>query len=369
MDIIMNHGRSDFAIPTETENDLGMHRRLVLRWTERYGTRSRVSEEDGLDREIWYERATRLFATVDLGFDVIDIEKFDYSCNLTKECIEIGAFEMGPIPSGTETSLASDWYTNPVFRAGARRELELCDAPDSDNHDRDAENLFARGAYLARERDRELTLKVIIETKYSPLIHVTLRQGSTPEEVRNAVIDRNENLGYLFAELEEEQSRLQREGAFLWSEFIQMNYEYRVLVVGGKPVTGTGIVPFYDGAWSLNKGWDDRMLRNLRNDREVESRPDLASAYRIYANGIVRQATDHEPTMRNYCLDLATGADGEILVVELKPLRRCETFATDARTLVRATIRESQFLAASRFEREHNRTENQERGNVERVHS
>jgi len=327
---IFRHRRSDFAAPAAHRRDTVTHRSLVSAWKRRYGEIPRIADDSLLDREIWYERASRLLAAEHMIGPVEDRLTRSRAAE-PNAVIDVGNFVDGLVPNQRECDLATKWYTLPAFQTAARRLLMLCNAPNAESTLRDELSVFERGARIAKNGDARMMLKIVSQAKYGPLAEVTIPRGATARDVANLF---KPDFAYSFVHLDGAKD------AYLWSEYVVMRYEYRVLVVGGRPVTGAGAVPQLDGACASELAWDDRVLRTV-NSAIIERRPDLVDRYQVFAAGLVQMARKDAPDLRNYCLDLAVDGHDRPRLVELNALRNCGTFATHAPTLLQAAFCEA----------------------------
>ena len=122
---------------------------------------------------------------------------------------------------------------------------------------------------------------------------------------------------------------------------IEMRNEYRLFVVDGEIVSGTGRV---DEATPLDRVRGsglvfDPAMREHRDERGPVRR-DAAKAVRFGAEGarIVADILTEPGFPRSFVLDLFADGDGAIGVVELNPLLPSGLYANDARAIAGALI-------------------------------
>lgn len=118
----------------------------------------------------------------------------------------------------------------------------------------------------------------------------------------------------------------------LVQEAVQFEHEYRVFVVAGLAVTGAGCVEALSPAENRNRF--DTAMETTRGSEIVSAQPDLAAAYRAFAERFAAGRSDLTCT-----LDLAT-VDGRIRVIEMNPLQlgRVGLFACDVQALADAVL-------------------------------
>lgn len=125
-------------------------------------------------------------------------------------------------------------------------------------------------------------------------------------------------------------------GALLAQEWVPMEYEYRVFIVNGKPVTGAGCIEEFT---PLNADDDfSALMRRSRSEMsEVESKPELRDRYVEFARAAAAEFTTEGRV--TYVLDLAVNADtGEPLVIELNGLRNSGLYASRPARVTEALV-------------------------------
>ena len=115
-----------------------------------------------------------------------------------------------------------------------------------------------------------------------------------------------------------------------------MEYEYRFFVVNGEVVTGAGCVEEFT---PLNNRaqFDDRMRQVRSEGGPVTSQPEILERYLSFAKQAASEFSA-EGLLNTYSLDLATGSDGQTLIIELNGLPNSGLYASDPHYVTRSLI-------------------------------
>lgn len=143
-------------------------------------------------------------------------------------------------------------------------------------------------------------------------------------------ISRDTELEWFLVEHEGRQSILYIQAAY------EPTREYRMIVVGDKPVTGAGCIEAFTPVDNTGQAFDDRM-EEIRNKSAPASRPDTLRRYLDFATDFAREwATEHGDDMI-YSLDLSTDArTGDVIPVEVNPGLNLGLYACMPSALIRA---------------------------------
>lgn len=119
-------------------------------------------------------------------------------------------------------------------------------------------------------------------------------------------------------------------------EVYEPTKEYRMIVVGDRPVTGAGCIEAFTPLDNIGDPFDDRM-ETIRNRSEAIADPDTAQRYRDFATAYAKDwAAEHGDHMM-YSLDLAVDArTGEVVAIEMNPMLNLGLYATSADAIVAA---------------------------------
>ncbi|MBT1162915.1 ATP-grasp domain-containing protein [Bifidobacterium sp. SO1] len=114
---------------------------------------------------------------------------------------------------------------------------------------------------------------------------------------------------------------------------VRMRFEYRVFVIGGRPVCGAGCIENHTPLDNTGDAYDPWM-EETRNNRKPESHPLIAGLYEQYAYEVAHAIRgDVEGP---YTLDLYLGDDGQPHVLELNPMRNAGLYALNMDRLLEA---------------------------------
>lgn len=127
---------------------------------------------------------------------------------------------------------------------------------------------------------------------------------------------------------------VQREGAssvLLIQGRIRPTYEYRIVVIDGRPVTGSGCIEAFTPA--ENTAVFDPQMEEIRSDHEVVIRPDLVERYLAFAEVFCHEFALERGEGLDYSLDVCIdAATGKVVPIELNPPLNLGAYArsTDA---------------------------------------
>lgn len=248
------------------------------------------------------------------------------------------------MPDPRSITLAMDYGSLSTFKRHAGRLCQNACHPDGDEISRNDPNRVGRVALdLLKQSGRDelkLLVKVTKPIKKYPPVEFTVTKESTEESVMNALFKK---LEYGVVEI------AGRQNALLVQERVRIEDfrdEYRVVVIGGKPVSGAGCVERYT-PWDREKtrfGFDPWM-EEIRNRSDVRKDVKAAEAYRREAHNIVREISSEKPDLRNYSLDLYRKPSGEIGIVELNPAQNLGLYSNDPKRIVAAMAKETEYQA------------------------
>lgn len=118
-------------------------------------------------------------------------------------------------------------------------------------------------------------------------------------------------------------------------EFINMNYEYRVFVVNGVPITGAGCI---EGNTPLeNYLIFDSKLQKIRGESSSSIQQKAATRYWNFANEVTPQF--EKEGVLDYTLDLFIDDNDNIGIIELNPIHRSGFYAINYDLLFKAILR------------------------------
>lgn len=125
-------------------------------------------------------------------------------------------------------------------------------------------------------------------------------------------------------------------GAFLVQQEVAMRREYRLFVVGHRPVAGAGCVDRHTPA-DCRAAPFDAAVERTRGDGGVVRDPGAVAALVAFGRDVAAELAAEEPRLTDYTLDVAVGPRGP-LVVELNGLRNSGLYACDPTPVVAALL-------------------------------
>lgn len=330
------------------------HEQLIDRWREALGLKS----EDlvfGADPEDWTENAVQLIAALDSGLPVHVIRRGP-GIAFTRHAgtaapdpalktiligtvaqhdpfLQPGAHVPGRLvwPDAASIAAARRYWTQPAFLEAAGRKTAVADIPDGEvirAGDPGALPQVCLG-FRPDSGRKDLFLKVIAADKYA-VAPMTVEAGDSLERVESKLV---EALDYTLVHLEGQR------GAILVQEHIPMRMEYRTIVVDGRPVAGAGCIEHLSPLDRIRGSFDfDPQVEETRGSGKVLQSPDVVARYRRDAERLARAFARHDPTMRDYTLDLATGRDENTVVVETNPLKNYGLYAMRYERVFKAIV-------------------------------
>lgn len=197
--------------------------------------------------------------------------------------------------------------------------------------DGDMIDAAARGM-LDRHPGAGVVAKFMLREKRLPLAFIdpdgtfmqTDEYGGTPERIPFAAW---RWAGYDLALFEGEPD------AVLVQQKARMRYEYRVQVIGGKPVCGAGCIERFTPADNRGDRYDPRM-EETRNNGRIESHPGIARLYEAFAHEAAHAIRGE--VEGPYVMDLYLDDAGRPHVIELNPQSNSGLYALDMDALLTA---------------------------------
>lgn len=287
----------------------------------------KVSPGDG-DPEDWREQAARLEAATRILPDPhVRVAGRPYNDPDPMTLAHYGVVRIRPYMDQLTLPASSvdRWDLMPSLRPFLGRDVRSvpCDG--------DMIDAAVRGM-LDRHPGAGVVVKFMLREKRLPLAFIdpdgtfmqTDEYGGKPERIPFAAW---RWAGYDLALFEDEPD------AVLVQQRTRMRYEYRVQVIGGRPVCGAGCIERFTPADNTGEPYDPRM-EGTRNDGRIESHPDIARLYEQYAHEVVDALRDE--ATGPYVMDLYLDDDGQPHVIELNPQSNSGLYALDMDALLTA---------------------------------
>lgn len=282
------------------------------------------------DFEDFYEQAVRLDAALEaFGPDEIWLT---VSQHRDGEARNLGTGEYRPVSElehlpryGAQASrrhqsvdqpqalLADAYFNYEAFLSRADRRIVLCGYAPTDTEATDLGDVLTG---FAADGIRQAFLKVNLN-KYAAF-PVDLPEGFVPSDA-GAALFRVLDYGALYVEGGSTNIQAQ--------EYVTMEYEYRVFVVDNRAVTAAGCIEEFT---PLDNGYrfDNKLRRNRAEASAVVEEPAIAGILVGFARNAIDVLALEVPELTDYVIDVALGADGEPLVIELNPLLNSGLYAS-----------------------------------------
>jgi hypothetical protein len=300
---------------------------LLTLWS-RY-VRPVTGNGDG-DFEDFYEQAARLQAALDaFGADNVWLHlSSDREAALNAGTGERRpAVVLGHLPRyGTQPSkrhqdvdmdqarMAADYYRYEAFLTRAGRRVQLCGFMPDDPSAVDLRDVLAG---FASDGIRRAFVKTT-QIKYAAF-PLDMPEGFARGDVGRAVYD---VLDYGAMNLEGRSENL------IAQEFVPMEYEYRVFVVGQTVATAAGCIEEFTPLDNSGYRFDSQLRRNRQERTPVEVDPVIVGILTHFARKAVHALAMEVPDLTDYVIDVALSPDGQPLIVELNSLLNSGLYAS-----------------------------------------
>ena len=289
-----------------------------------------ATDGDGAgDYEDFVEQAVRLEAAVDsFGADNVWL----MISTEPGEAVNAGSGETRPVTDlqhlplyGTQPSkrhadvdmeqarLAAAYYRYEAFLSRAGRRLAVCGF-----------GLEGQGAELgdvlagwSAEGTQQAFLKSVQIKQFA--FPVDLPEGFSPADGSRLVYDAL-NYGAMYFEGQQE--------SIIAQEFVAMEYEYRVFVVGTTVVTAAGCIEEFTPLDNQGDAFDNQLRRQRQTKTTVVPQRPMAAFLLEFAHDAVTALAREVPGLTDYVIDVALGPDGKPLIVELNSLLNAGLYAS-----------------------------------------
>lgn len=129
---------------------------------------------------------------------------------------------------------------------------------------------------------------------------------------------------------------------------IRPTFEYRIMVIDGRPATASGCIEAFTPAENLGHAFDPQM-EEVRSDGEVVLRPDLVERYLAFAGTFCAEFAAERGEGLDYSLDVCVDAmTGDIVPIELNPALNVGAYARDTKAWLAAIVARTERVAAER---------------------
>ena len=326
-----------------------------------------IAQEDEVDYEDWMEPACMLAAALDLGLEIKILPRLPLRQAVSEPLFHIPGqacrdiligrqhrqdpYEIHHLDLGwpaANSNLANHYGEMASFHRHAGRKLRLADMPGDAEHAAGRRPVFALGATsqslgaaMRALAPGAVMVKQVYPAKELPLLSYDLDSEITEDDCKRLFIDA---VGFHFARFEGDPSSL------LVQEKITMTHETRFFVIDGKVVTGAACIEHHtpqqnpDPDQRLNPIWEIRRNKGEMDTRCITARQTTAELMLAFADRVAQEIAEEAPALRAYTLDVALGADGTPLIIELNPADNAGLYGISAQAYLRAILAYAQSV-------------------------
>jgi hypothetical protein len=221
---------------------------------------------------------------------------------------------LGHVSKSEADRLVGRYAETQTFLARSNR-IALLATYDSEKLD--ASGLFQAVRFVARATNQKIFIKVRLP-KYGIYIIEPLDPGASENDIDAAV---RAALDLTLVHLDGMRN------AFLIQSWAEIEYEYRLFVVGSQVVTGAGCIDEYSPL--DNKQDFDTKIQKCRNaNNPIANDPEIVGQLVAFGQQVVLDFAAEVPAMSEYVLDVAV-INGKPGIVELNPLFNAGLYASD----------------------------------------
>jgi hypothetical protein len=330
-------------------------------------------DTEGSDPEDWIENATIMHAAEALGVDLtilpngggVHVSSSGWLPPIARPGAPIGSMlgywstddflrglpiDMDPVGSDRRAVLATGNYaTSETFRRHAGRPVVL-----SRGQVDGANGLEASLRRIVDETGSHTVFMKTVQKSWSGVFDL---DPSTPTGMWNALMtadmrlmdetDCEEGYDLSFIPVTHETSSAD---ILIMQGVIRPTYEYRIVVIDGRPVTASGCIEAYTPA--ENEAVFDPQMEKIRSDGEVVSRADLVQRYLDFAETFCAEFAAERGQGLDYGLDVCIDANtGSVVPIELNPCLNLGAYARSTEAWLSAIVERAERLALASKEK------------------
>lgn len=236
-------------------------------------------------------------------------------------------------PRGGRIRRAEKYWQSSVLIKALGRPAVIASGDSNGKHG------YIEGVRHLLNRDvRHIMSKVIAKPKYAAVEELPLSIGDESANVSSKMIKDAffELYDYNMMEL------CHYDSCFLLQEKRQLGHEYRIVVVNGKPVAGSGCIEYFSPIFhDPNDGYFDPWMEARRNDKKPARNSMLASNYRDFVQELCEKLhrESNSERFRDAVFDVALDkATNDIVLVEVNPIEHFGFYALDFGRVLDAVI-------------------------------
>ena len=218
------------------------------------------------------------------------------------------------------TSVIQDYALSPVFQRYAGRRIDVVDLTQ-EAIETCLESLYTNGL-----RDGFVKSRV---KGFAWRFHLTQAERLFQQ------MDRDEQIAWMTVSHEGARK------ALLIQEAYRPIREYRMIIVGDKPVSGAGCIEAFTPCDSMGLRFDERM-EEVRNSDTVISDPATTARYIDFATNFAKEWAQAHGNSSAYSLDLSINAEtGDVTPIELNPMMNLGLYANHPDFMIEALLTSS----------------------------
>lgn len=318
-------------------------------WESIFADVIRDDDREEADYEDWHENAARLTAAVKSGHpvyalgrsaavQVVGSANSNRSFDPDAPFVFVGSYgHPDPVcdlkgmvwPLGNANGVNA-YHTFPSFHRFAGRPFAAASVPELEDGTKPSNPYLSVIRSMHAAGVRRFFIKLNLPKRYNPEFF-TFDHDVTDAEIEREIFAR---FNWALYDISLRPDGLQIQAA------IDMHHEYRVVVVDGKAVSGTGCIESHTPNERVD-GIDnfDPFIEFDRNSRRIKRDEYTVGKYQEFVDRFLSDMRATPGMPLHYTLDLATNNDGEPIVIEMNPLLNYGLYANNYEAILDAMIR------------------------------
>lgn len=316
------------------QHDSDNYRQLVQSWMTVFPestSNEAVDFEDWVENAVRLESAMRVFPDANLIIINRDNETFQdgRKIDIPEEGLFIGIYKnhdpsFDHLVDKAMNAMVGNYALTETFKRFAGRRYEMC------------------GVNAKNSPGLLHTIKDFVDSGIHDIFIKVNRQKYQIERLRFNSVQDVEDKFYDSATALAAMHLEERDNAFQVQQFIQMLYEYRMIVVDHELVSGAGCIEEFTPLNNFAKF--DNQLRKDRSARsEVVEDQSIVDRYIQFGRQFVASMKSENPAFSDYTLDVALDDNGTVVPVECNPPDNFGLYAMDYDEIIKALAEKSNF--------------------------
>lgn len=230
--------------------------------------------------------------------------------------------EYGNSPTAVSDRYADSYVRSPAFIKNAGRAITMSGIDEEASKQDLATDMY--DAYLTRG-----VSKFFVKT-------VAAKRGIFTFEIDDRVSLEDFKSQVFYGLGEGVTDLLGAQNQFVIQDYIEINCEYRVFIVGGEAVTGAGCIDEYTPLQNNDERFSPLVRSNRRDNTPVFSDSESVERLVAFAANVGREMFDEEAMLRSFVLDVGFDIDGNPIVIERNSMLNAGFYASNPYLLVEA---------------------------------